>query len=226
LGTNDTVYKGAIYDGATYKLKYHIRRYYTSNGKNYEVFLSNYPGFVCGFYDVDGDNIKELVCAGSTYDGNINQGYLFINIVTDQVEFFINDILDVNSPPGFSDIDNDGFIEMITRRAVIGRSATPVVQSPILSKRALLVSKIYPNPIVNSAKIEYYVPSAAHVKIGIFDISGKLIRTLVNANKNAVEFVEIWDGKSDSNNYLAPGQYYYKIQIGDFSTKKKVVLLQ
>lgn len=220
----DTNFAGAIYDGATYKLKYHIRRHYTYNGKIYSLRVSD-PECVLGFYDINGDHVKELIWAGDA-DSTHLPGYLFINPFTDQVDFFVVDKVEPGYPPGFSDIDNDGYIEMITRYGILGHSATPVIQPQTLSKKAELVSKIYPNPIVNSARIEYYVPSAAHVKIGIFDISGKLIRTLVNTNKNAGEFTEIWDGKSDNNKGLAPGQYYYNIQIGDFVTNKKVILLQ
>lgn len=221
--SGDTVYCGSIYDGATYALKYQIKLKYTFNGK---ICMPNIsiPRLVCGFYNIDGDNVKELICAGK--DDSLRNGYLFINVFTDQVEFFINDMAMPDYPPGFSDIDNDGYIEMITLNAVIGHSTTPVAQSPFLSKRSDPMVKLYPNPITSSAKIEYYVPFAAHIKIGIFDISGKLIRTLVNANKNAGDFMEIWDGKSDDNKNLASGQYYYNVQIGNFRTKKKVILLQ
>lgn len=219
----DSNYSCTIYDGATYNLKYHIRSKYTFNGRIYRPFINDNKQ-VYGFYDIDGDNEKELICAGID---SSSRGNLFINTVTDQVEaYFSGGIRTPDYPPGFSDIDNDGFIEMITLNAVIGHSTTSVAQSSFLSKKSDPLITLYPNPALNSAKIEYYVPSAAYVKIDIFDSSGKLIRTLVNTNKKAGDFMAIWDGKSDDNNKMASGQYYYNVQIGSFSTKKKVILLQ
>lgn len=224
--SKDTNYRAEIYGGVDYKLKYRIKIQYIVNGSAYKPHLDALV--VYGFYDIDGDNVKELVCRGNFPDstGMSTLGYLFVNVGTDQVEFAVEGTSVDMYPPGFADIDNDGFIEMITVRQIIGHSASLAKNPQSLFKVTYPLSKMYPNPMSGFAKIEYYVPTAAFVKIAISDVSGRLVRTLVSAGKKAGDYGEIWDGKTNDNTKCGAGEYFYTIQIGDFVTNKKIILLQ
>ncbi|NIS38102.1 T9SS type A sorting domain-containing protein, partial [Candidatus Saccharibacteria bacterium] len=55
----------------------------------------------------------------------------------------------------------------------------------------------------------------------IFDIQGRLIRTLVNKTLSAGQHEVSWDGRNDNGVKLSSGVYFYRIQAGRF---KKVRL--
>lgn len=79
----------------------------------------------------------------------------------------------------------------------------------------------YPNPFNPSTLIKYQVPVATNVKITVFDILGKKVATLVDQKKEAgyheVEF---------SGLDLASGLYIYRIEAGNFSDVKKMMLVK
>jgi hypothetical protein len=208
-----------IYDGASNNFKYKIKWLY-----KYGTIDLMMSGF-CGFCDIDGDNVREAVARGGYSDTTEHGGWVFINLSNGQVKYFIED--NFSNSWFFGDIDKDGYVEMSTTYLIIGHSATPVV-NPItnLGKRTAASASLYPNPFSGFARLEYYVPVQSSVKLKIFEASGRMVRMLFNGTKSPGDFFEIWNGKSDRGENLASGQYYYTIQIGDFVTNKKMIMLK
>ncbi|KAA3613280.1 MAG: T9SS C-terminal target domain-containing protein [Calditrichaeota bacterium] len=83
----------------------------------------------------------------------------------------------------------------------------------------------YPNPFNPSTFIPFVIPENAKVKIDIFDINGRLIKTLVNAEFNTGEHSVVWDGKGNTSNSVSSGIYYYRLQSKSFTTIKKMTLI-
>ncbi|HMR39486.1 MAG TPA: T9SS type A sorting domain-containing protein [Ignavibacteria bacterium] len=79
----------------------------------------------------------------------------------------------------------------------------------------------YPNPFNPVTKIKYGIPFDGNVTIKIFDISGRLINTLVNEYKAAGRFETDFHGEN-----LSSGVYYYRIESGEFSQVKKMILIK
>jgi len=79
----------------------------------------------------------------------------------------------------------------------------------------------YPNPFNPVTKIKYELPVNGNVSIKIFDINGRLIKTLLNENKNAGRYEIEFNGGN-----LASGIYYYRIEAGSFSQVRKMILLK
>jgi hypothetical protein len=78
-----------------------------------------------------------------------------------------------------------------------------------------------PNPFNSSTLISYCLPVNAFVTLRVFDIMGNEIKTLVNERQNAgyhsIQF--------DATNLLS-GMYFYTLQAGEYSAKKKLLLLK
>ncbi|MFQ6002928.1 MAG: FlgD immunoglobulin-like domain containing protein, partial [Candidatus Zixiibacteriota bacterium] len=70
------------------------------------------------------------------------------------------------------------------------------------------------------------VDSPIHTTLRIYNVLGKLVRTLVDEPKEPGTYKVTWDGKDDQGNDVASGIYFYRIKAGDFSTVKKMVLLK
>lgn len=79
----------------------------------------------------------------------------------------------------------------------------------------------YPNPFNPVTKIRFDVAKSGFAKINIYDISGKLVNSLVNQNLNVGTYEAIFNG-----NNMASGVYYYTIQVNDFTETKKMILMK
>jgi flagellar hook assembly protein FlgD len=60
----------------------------------------------------------------------------------------------------------------------------------------------------------------------IYNVLGKVVRTLVNEPMAPGDHQVIWDGKDDQGNQAASGIYFYKLRAGDFQDTKKMVLMK
>ena len=60
----------------------------------------------------------------------------------------------------------------------------------------------------------------------IHDVSGRTVRTLVNAKRDAGEYSAIFDGKDEVGRELASGAYFYRLKVGDFESNRKMLMLK
>ncbi|MFH1755816.1 MAG: T9SS type A sorting domain-containing protein, partial [Candidatus Latescibacterota bacterium] len=84
----------------------------------------------------------------------------------------------------------------------------------------------YPNPFNPVTTIEYSVRERGHVSLKIYNVAGRLVRTLVNSEMNPGAYAERWDGRSNAGTRVASGVYFYKITGKNFSKTKKMLLLK
>ena len=89
-----------------------------------------------------------------------------------------------------------------------------------------LLHQNYPNPFNPITTLRYNVPEKILVRISIFDISGNLIKMLVNEVKSAGFYSTRWDAINDKGQPISAGVYFYKIQAGNFVDTKKMILLK
>ncbi len=84
----------------------------------------------------------------------------------------------------------------------------------------------YPNPFNPDTRIEYELPAASNVKLTIFNLLGQKVRTLVDEYQTAGVRYVTWDGANDAGKPVATGLYLYRLQVGDRSESKKMLLLK
>ena len=84
----------------------------------------------------------------------------------------------------------------------------------------------YPNPFNPSTEISFSLRSAENVKLEIFNVQGRKVRTLIEAPMAAGEHTIQWDGRSESGNRVASGVYMYRLQAGEFTDSKKMTLVK
>jgi|GEM_PF-853038 len=78
-----------------------------------------------------------------------------------------------------------------------------------------------PNPFASRTVIRYELPGAAHVRVLVYDATGRLVETLVDGNKNAGVHEAAWDATS-----LGSGIYFYKIVTPGYTSTRKMVHLR
>jgi flagellar hook assembly protein FlgD len=84
----------------------------------------------------------------------------------------------------------------------------------------------YPNPFNPSTTIEFAVPQRETVRLDVFDILGRQVSTLVNAEMSAGTWRVVWNGKDANGSPVATGMYIYRIQAGSFSMVKKMLMIK
>ena len=85
----------------------------------------------------------------------------------------------------------------------------------------------YPNPFNPTTTIEFEVPYSMDIVLNVYDISGKLVKTLVNDIKNTGKHSVVWDGKNENGKSAANGMYIYKlISNQNLSISNKMILMK
>lgn len=89
-----------------------------------------------------------------------------------------------------------------------------------------LLEQNYPNPFNPSTTIKYSIPrnvksEISNVKIIVYDILGREVKTLVNKEQYAGNYEVTFDAAN-----FPSGTYFYKLQSGDFTETKKLLLLK
>ena len=77
----------------------------------------------------------------------------------------------------------------------------------------------YPNPFENETHIPFTLSATENVKLVLFDMNGRVVKVLVNASKDAGKHLVNFNAGS-----LAKGIYYYRIEAGEFTDIKKLVI--
>ena len=79
----------------------------------------------------------------------------------------------------------------------------------------------YPNPFNPNTKIKFGLPKQSAIKLIVYDMLGREVRVLYQGLKSAGQHEVDFDGTN-----LASGIYYYKLEAGDFSDVKKMVIVK
>ena len=75
----------------------------------------------------------------------------------------------------------------------------------------------YPNPFNPGTIIPFYLPQASHLRLEVFDILGRKIRTLLNGVYPAGEQQVTWDGRDENGRPVCGGIYFYRLTVGGSS---------
>jgi hypothetical protein len=79
----------------------------------------------------------------------------------------------------------------------------------------------YPNPFNPSTSISFAIPIRSNVKLSVYNVIGQEVSTLVNENLDAGNHIAQFNASS-----LASGVYFYKLNAGNFTSIKKMMLLK
>ena len=84
----------------------------------------------------------------------------------------------------------------------------------------------HPNPFNPVTTLRYDLPEDAIVNITIYDMMGRVVKTMVNSQQNAGYKSIQWNATNDKGAPVSAGLYLYTIQAGEFRQTKKMVLLK
>jgi FlgD Ig-like domain len=84
----------------------------------------------------------------------------------------------------------------------------------------------FPNPFNPTTVIEFAVPSKSTVHLAVFNVMGQKVRTLVDEELDVGWKSVTWDGTDDAGNSVASGIYLYRVEAGDYTDSKKMMMVK
>lgn len=84
----------------------------------------------------------------------------------------------------------------------------------------------YPNPFNPSTKIRFNVPEEGRVELSIYNIKGQKVKTICKEILQSGNHEYRWEGKNNSNNNVASGIYFIRLNNGEKTKVRKVLLLK
>lgn len=118
--------------------------------------------------------------------------------------------------------------ESFQKRAGRNDIATEEARIP----RRFALHQNYPNPFNPETELRYGLPRAGQVKLVIFNLLGKPVRTLVTGKQPAGWYQRLWDGRGDDGEPLPSGVYLYLLTVtpedgsNPFRAVRKMTLLR
>jgi hypothetical protein len=83
----------------------------------------------------------------------------------------------------------------------------------------------WPNPFTTSMQLRYALSEAAHVAVNVYDIHGRLVRNLTEADRSVDSHIALWDGADDVGNSMPSGCYIIRLAISPLSIPGQVTML-
>jgi len=183
------------------------------------------------FYVLDRSNLK-MVSIGSntTYDLRIELASATENPRFENVNISLESNSSHQIVPDWSDLQNQPVQILIDlgNDGTIDDTLTIKNQITSIDDQGLLgipdeynLAQNYPNPFNPVTKIRYSLPQQSNVSLIVYNILGQEVITLVNEQQPAGNYEVSFDATT-----LSSGIYLYKIQAGDYTDVKKMILLR
>ena len=103
---------------------------------------------------------------------------------------------------------------------------TPIVDALVPEVFKNLVFQNFPNPFNPSTTIEYSVAKDRRVEIAVFNVRGEKVATVTNEMKPPGRYKAVWNGRDDRGREVSSGVYFYRLEVGDYSSTKKMLMLK
>ncbi len=97
-------------------------------------------------------------------------------------------------------------------------TATPI--------HALVLGAPLPNPFTDETRISYSLPAASRVRLSVFDVLGRRVADLVDEIQTPGSHTAVWSGSAQGERKVAAGFYLVRLQAGDETRVRKVVLIR
>jgi len=117
----------------------------------------------------------------------------------------------------------DGWGILDAARAINSLTGTDTITpgDPVAS--TFVLNQNYPNPFNPRTRLRFELPEAATVRISVFDILGREVRTLVNGQRTSGIFFVDWDGRDESGQPVSSGPYIARMEAAGLSGASSIV---
>jgi len=103
---------------------------------------------------------------------------------------------------------------------------SPVLENHDVTAHKFSLAQNYPNPFNLKTTIRYEIPKLGHTTLDIYNLAGQKIKTVVQKNQLAGSHIALWDGTNENGQIISTGVYIYKLRIGSYIMKRKLLFLK
>jgi hypothetical protein len=179
--------------------------------------------------DLDGDGDLDMVTSNfSSGDWTIyeNRGDgQFINPRTLQAT-------EAGSCAVLHDRDNDGTLDMTgidelsDQLFLFTNTTTPTATEPIPNASTFELEPAFPNPFNTQTTLTYTLSTNGPVRLSIYDVLGRRVRTLIDAEQHAGRHAILWNGLDDAGRRVAEGLYLSRLETSTQTRTRQVLYLK
>ncbi|MFC1572898.1 T9SS type A sorting domain-containing protein [Candidatus Eisenbacteria bacterium] len=105
-----------------------------------------------------------------------------------------------------------------------GATSVRMIDDQVPTRFALHQSQ--PNPLGSGTMISFDLPIETNVALKVFDVAGRRVVTLVNDHLVAGCYRVPWTGMDESGEALVSGIYFYRLEAGEFSETRKLLITE
>lgn len=169
--------------------------------------------------------ISPRICGDFNNDGKV-----------DFLDFFLfADVFGQSVPPAdpMFDLDPDntiGLSDFFIFADCFGRNAQAkliaLAQQYIGLPESPRLEQNFPNPFNASTAIRYQLVEAGLVRLGVFDLGGQRVRSLVKDVRGAGVYEMVWDGTDEAGRQVSSGVYLVRLRVDEFCEVRKAMVVR
>jgi hypothetical protein len=110
-------------------------------------------------------------------------------------------------------------VRLFAGAAAVGAGTVPAAQ-------VLRLAQSFPNPAVGEAHIAFALPRAERATLRVFDVSGRLVATLLDATLAAGPHAVQWHGELGNGRQAPSGSYFYRLDTPSGALTRSLVLIR
>jgi hypothetical protein len=84
----------------------------------------------------------------------------------------------------------------------------------------------FPNPFNPETTINYTIKEPVNVRLDVYNLKGQLVRTLVNADQASGRYRVVFTASDEKGSPLASGIYFYRLSAGNYTSTRKMMLME
>lgn len=126
-------------------------------------------------------------------------------------------------PVSFAAGGETSALSLVNGKFTVGEKST-ANGIPSLVPASMDAGQNFPNPFNAATRIDYSLPRADKVSVEVMDVSGRKIKSLVDASQQAGAHQIVWDGTDDRGFEMPSGTYFYRVSAGESVEARKMTL--
>jgi hypothetical protein len=128
-------------------------------------------------------------------------------------------------------VANDAGIPKLTSAEELGicQETWDDIPTDVGDDAVLHVNRLYqnqPNPFNPRTTIKFSLAQQGEVQLLIYDVNGRLVKTLADGKRDAGPHAIVWDGTNDQGHKVGSGVFWSQMKVGSYVSNKKMVILK
>jgi hypothetical protein len=138
-------------------------------------------------------------------------------------EYFVNDLV-VDELANFNIVGGSGYFPLAVGNWWEFEGNVSAVDE--LPATPNLLYAAVPNPFNPATEISFEMAASGHARLSVYDASGRLIRTLLDGQRDAGRHNVTWNGRDDTGRAASAGVYLYRFEAGNSVQTRRMTLIK